>query len=114
MQMRAGAAAAKTYVGNDLSPTHALAVRDRKAGQMTVASRYAVAVVDLEHAAVAVVKVGVSHDAVGRSQDRLSVMAGDVHAGMECAFTVERIDALAEGSGDRTHHRPQRGSRGRT
>ena len=90
-----------------------LAVGHGKARQMTVAGRNAIAMIDLKHAAVAVVEIGVGDDAVGGSQHRLAVVAGNVDAGVEGAFTVERIDTLAECTRNRAHHRPHgRSSRG--
>src|SRR5690242_16594308 len=52
-------------------------------------------------------EVGECHYTVSRSNHGRPVGGRDVHAAVECAFSVERIDALAEGTGYRTFHRPQ-------
>ncbi len=97
-------------VADHLALVDRLAVSDRKARKMTVAGRNAIAMIDLDHAAVAVVEIGVGDDTVRWSQDSLTVVAGDVYARMEGAFTVERINALAESTGYRAHDRPHGGS----
>ena len=57
VQVRSGAASAESDVADDLSPTHRLPVGNRESGQVTIAGGNAVAVVDLDHAAVTVVEV---------------------------------------------------------
>ena len=113
MQMRPGAAAGKSDIADDLAALHALAVGHRKSRQMPVACGQAVAVINLDHAAVAVVEVREGDHAVGRRHYLLAIMRRDIHAGVECAFTVERINALAERSRNRADDRPERGRRRR-
>ena len=82
-----------------------------EAGKVAVAGGDAVAVVDHDGASVAALKVGESNEAVGRSDHGRADTRGNIDAGMEGAFSVKRIDALAEGAGDLAFDRPEVRSR---
>ena len=78
----------------------ALTVSYGKSGQVAIASDDTVAMVDLDHASVTGVHVGVGDNSIGGRDHWLTVGAGNIHSGMKRAFTVERIDALAKRAGD--------------
>src|SRR5579863_8342845 len=77
---------------------------------MPVASADSVAVIDHNRLPVAAHNVRERHNAIGGSDNRSTVAASDIYAAMECAFSVERVDALAEASGDLAFDRPKIGS----
>src|SRR5581483_7962118 len=60
-----------------------------------------------DQASVAAVEVGKADYAIRGCDDGLAVFGGDVHATVEGALTIERVNALAEGSGDASLDRPQ-------
>ena len=74
---------------------------------MPVAGRDAVSVVDDDGAPVASHEIGKGYGAVGRREHGLSDYGGNIHAGVECAFTVEWIDALAKRAGNLAFDRPE-------
>src|SRR5579862_9468270 len=88
MQVRPGAAAGESHVADDLALMHRLSIGDGKAGEVSVARGDPAAVLDLNHAAVAVVEVSIADGAVGRRQHRLAEAGGDVDAGVEGALTI--------------------------
>src|ERR1700728_3991788 len=64
-------------------------------------------------AAVSIGHAGDHHDAVGGGADGLSEGGGDVDAGVEGAFSVERVFALAERAGDGSDDGPEGGRVGK-
>ncbi len=113
VQVWASAASTETDITNYLSTPHALPARYRKGRQVAVTGLDAISVINLDHAAISAEKIRVVHDAVRWRQHWLSVVAGNVHAGVERAFAVEWANAFAEGPCNRTHDWPQRRRGGR-
>src|SRR5581483_3153769 len=77
---------------------------------MAVASADAIAMVDHDRLAIAAHGFCQGDNAIGRGDDSCAVVAADIHSAMERAFSVERIDALTEASGDLSLDRPEIGS----
>src|SRR5215469_5512435 len=96
VKVRAGRAAALADITNHVAAVYALASGDRKTGKMPVTGADAVAMLNHDGLAIATQRVGQSHDAVGRRNDRGTVAGADVHAAMERAFSVERINTFSE------------------
>src|SRR5580658_2760839 len=78
---------------------------------MAVPRRDTVSVVDVDGASVAAEKVGEGDDPVGRCNYRTAYPGGNIHARVECAFSVKWIDTLAKRTSNLAFHRPQIGSR---
>ena len=95
-----------TWPMRTLCPTLTVDLR-----QMAVAGGKPVAVVDLDHVAVAAFAAGDGHLAGGGGVHRLADVAAQVDAGMHGGAAEERIHAHAEGrthvdfAGDRLAHR---------
>src|SRR5579863_9674861 len=96
VEMGAGAASAIADVSDGVAAVDLLACSDREIGQVAVAGGDAVAVIENNGAAVAAHEVGEFDDAVGGRDHRLAHGSGNIHAGVECTFAVEGINALAE------------------
>ena len=107
MQVRTGGASAHADVANYLAALHVLASDYSKAGKMSVARSQTMTVVDGDHAAVAVERIGKCNLAVGGGKDLLSEGGRNIDTGVECALTVERIRTFAEGTGNRAGHWPK-------
>src|SRR4051812_4495730 len=107
VQVRPGGASAEPDVADDVAALHALARGNVEAREMSVTRRDAVWMVDHDQSPVAVLQVGELDHAVCGRDDRMSVRARDIYAGVERALTVERVSALTEGTGDGTFDRPQ-------
>src|SRR5216683_1723560 len=99
VHVRPGGAAADSGVADDLSALDAHAGNDREGGKVPVSRGDAEAVVHNHQSSVARARFRGRHDSVSRSVNGLAVLGGNIHAGMERAFTRERVEALAEGSG---------------
>src|SRR5262249_19070897 len=96
VHVRPGGASRETDIADGVTARDALSGNDGEARHMTVERRDAVAMVDDDRAAVAVMEVRFDDGAVRRRDDALSVATADVRAAMEGAFAVERIRTLAE------------------
>ena len=66
---------------------------------MAIACGEPIAVVDFDHLAVSALKISVGHNTTGGRDDWMPVAASNVYTAVECAFTVEWIDALTEAAG---------------
>src|SRR5579884_1961481 len=100
MQMRTGGASGRADPADHLADADALTDLDVDLGQVAVACRKTVAVVDLHHVAVAAVPAGDGHAPVGRGAHRLAIVAAQIDAGMHGRPSEEGVGANAEG---RTH-----------
>src|SRR5205085_1488546 len=96
VEVGTGAASAEPDITDGLAFVHTLSGGDIEARKVAVAGGDAVAVVDLDEMSVAAHVAGVSDHAVGGCDDRISVGTRNIDAGMEGAFTAERIRAFAE------------------
>ena len=111
VQMRAGGAAGRADAADDVADLDVLADAHVDRRQMAVAGRELVAVVDLDHLAVAAVPAGGDDGAGGGGAHRIAGVAAHVHAGVHRRTTEERIGAHAERgayidlAGDRLAHR---------
>src|SRR6476620_1317741 len=94
VQVRAGAAAALSYIAYRVAPADVLSGSHGKAREMAVQRADAVAMVDQHRAAVAVHEIGEADNPVRRSDDAGAVIAGDIHAAMERSLAAEWINAL--------------------
>src|ERR1051326_6924557 len=74
---------------------------------MAVASGDAVAVINLNEAAVAFHHLGARHDAIGGGDDRVAIVRSDINPAVERALTVEWVFTFAEGAGDNAFDRPK-------
>ena len=111
VEVGAGGAAAVADVAQDLAADDGLAGDHGEAGHMTIDGLDAVAVVDDDLTAVAVLHLGGDDSSVSGGADGNTVGGGDVDAGVELAFTVagDWILALAEAAGDRSEDGPKGG-----
>ena len=114
VQMRPGRAPGRADLADDLAGAHPLPDLDVIVGQMPVAGREPVAVVDLDHLAVAALPAGDRDVAVGGRAHRIAGLAAEIQAGVHRGRADERIDAHAEAGGyfhlahDRLAHRHRR------
>ena len=92
----AGAASAIADVADRVAPVYVLPGINRKALHVSVACGDAVAVVEDDRPTISAHEVGEFYDTFGRRHNRLPVNRTDIDARVECAFTVERINTLAE------------------
>src|ERR1700730_13811173 len=67
------------------------------------------AVINHDGLAVAAHDITEGHDSVGGCNNLGAVVAANINPAVECAFTVERIDALPEAACDLAIHRPEVG-----
>ena len=111
VQMRAGRAAGRAELADHLADADLVADRDVDLRQMAVAGRKPVAVIDLDHLAVAAAPAGDGDGAGGGGVDRLADFAAEIDAGVHRGLVHERIHANAERrgqvdlAGDRLAHR---------
>ena len=109
VEVGAGGAAGLTDVADDLTAHDALAGDDSEGGHVPVDGANAVAVVEDNFTTVAVGHAGRLYEAVAGGVDGGAHGGLDVHAGMECAFTIEGIFALAEAGADLAFDGPDGG-----
>src|SRR5450631_1685422 len=83
VEVGAGGAAGLADIADDLAAGDVLAGEDNHAGKMAVYGVYAVAVVDRDFAAVAILLGGLGDEAVAGSADESSSWCRDVDAGVE-------------------------------
>src|SRR5258708_605465 len=108
MQSRPSAAAALSYVTESTAATHRLSGAHHKAGHVSVERGDSVAMVDDHGASVTIHQIGKADHTVSRRDNARAVLGSNVHTAMESSFTVERINALSERSGETSDDRPQR------
>src|SRR5689334_8809118 len=99
MQMRAGRAARGADLAENLSAPDLLADLDLDLGHVAVAGHQPVAVVDLDHLAIAAAPACNSHRAAGSGVNGIADLGAEIEAGMHGGPAQERIDPHAE-SGD--------------
>ena len=100
MEVRAGGTPGRTHQRDQLAAVNARAVGDQDLGQVAIARRDALAVIDLDQIAVAAAAVGMGDDAVGGGIDRGADGTGNVDAGMHRRGAAERVGADAEVAGE--------------
>src|SRR6266853_216919 len=105
--MRACGPSAEAYVADGVAAVNVLAGGDGEARKMAVAGCNSVSVVNHDGATVAAEEVGEGHGAVRGSNHRGAHVGGNIYAGVESAFSIKWIDALAEGAGDLAFDRPE-------
>src|SRR5215510_13248617 len=111
VQVRAGGAPGRADLADDLADAHVLALADVDGGEMAVARRQAVAVIDFHHFAVAAAPAGEHDFSGGRDAYRLARAGADVDSGMHGERADERIHPDAEAgrelqfAGERLAHR---------
>src|SRR5215475_5038364 len=96
VQVRSRRAPGRTDLAYDLSGLDGLADANGDRRQVTVAGRQSVAVIDVDHAAVAAAPARGSHRAVGGGVHRIPGLAMDIEAGMHGRPAQEWVDADAE------------------
>ena len=114
VKVGAGAASAGSDVADYIAAVDGFSFGRSVGGHMPEQSRDAVSMIENYRSSIAVDVIIGSDCAVGWCHDGRAERGGDIYPGMECAFTVEGIDALAEGSCHDSFHRPQRRSRSQT
>src|SRR6266700_6919017 len=107
VKVRSGAATAVANVADGVAAMYMLAGEDGEAFQVSVTRGDPVAVLEDDSPSVAAHDVGEFHHAFRRSDDRLSVEGADIDTRVECAFAVEGIYTLTEGSRNWPFHWPQ-------
>lgn len=112
VEVRAGGAAALTFVADDVAALDFGAGFDVEAGEMGVPGGDARAVVDDDNAAVAWADISFFDDAVAGGADFVTKMGSNVEAGVEGAFTAERVEAFTKVTGDAARNWPERGDDG--
>src|ERR1700733_9991410 len=111
VQMWTGTATAQPDVSDRVATAYILSGNYRITGQMPVARRDAVAVVQRDSSAVSSHEVGEHDHAISRSYHRLPVRSRYIDSTVKRALAVEGINSLTKRSCDRTFHRPKVGSR---
>jgi len=106
VKMGTGGASAEADVAEDIAAVDVLAGGYAEAGEVAVAGGDSVAVIHRDSAAIASEEVCKRYCAVGGGQNGLTYSGGNVYAGVECAFTVEWINALTECAGNLAFDRP--------
>src|SRR4051794_16785184 len=109
--MWSGASAAKSYVTDDVPALNVLSGGNGKTGEMAIPSPDAVTVVHHNCLAVSTQELSEHDSTICGSNNRLPIRGRDINPTVKSTFSVERIDAFAEGSRNRPFHRPQIGSR---
>src|SRR3954453_2657287 len=98
--MRPGGTAGRPDETNDLADLHDLADPDIDLGEMAVAGCEAIAVIDLDHAAVAAGPAGRDDLAVGGDANGIAARGAEVEPGVHRGPAQERIAAHAEAGGE--------------
>src|SRR5665213_998584 len=98
VQMGTGAAAGAAELANLLMRPDMLAPRDENTVEMGVARHHAVAMIDLDDAAIGALDAGEGDDAGTGAIDRRKIRSAEIQAGMERGAAVDRIAARAEGA----------------
>src|ERR1051325_7693225 len=96
MQMWSGRASGRSNAADDLADLDLLADLNLDLRQVAVARRKSVAVVDLDHLAVAAAPAGGFHGAVGGGAHRVAGAAAEVETGVHRRPAEERIGPHAE------------------
>jgi hypothetical protein len=99
MQVRTGAVARRAHIAQDVTAANVLSCDDRESRKMSVQGFHAVAVIEHDFASIPAAHTGLEDGAVRRRANRIALAGGDVDPGMECAFSIKRIQAGAERTG---------------
>jgi hypothetical protein len=91
MEMRAGRSPGGTHAADDLALRDPGARRNEESGEVTVSRTHSVAVVNLDHTAIAPSASGEDHGPCRRGENRRSGSSRYVYAGMEARSAIERI-----------------------
>ena len=94
MHVRTSGAAADARVTDDLAALNARARHRREGRKMRIPGADAETMIEHHQAPIAGVVFRDGHDAVRRRVNRRAVIGRHVNAGVECAFTAERIQAV--------------------
>src|SRR5665811_916962 len=100
VQMRAGRSPGRADPADDLADAHRLTDLHVNLREMAVTGGQAIAVVDLDHVAIAAFAAGDAHFAGGGGVHRFAGFAAQVDTGMDGGPAQERVEAHAE---RRTH-----------
>ena len=106
VKMWSSASSAVADVADGIAAVYVLPREYREALEMSVARSNAVSVVKNNGSPVSAHEIREFNDRFGWSDNRLSIERTDVNPGVECAFTVEGVNSLAERPGDRSFYRP--------
>src|SRR5262249_8296711 len=108
-QVGTGAASAVSNITDDLSAANELFIMHGKARKMTVKGCDAVSMIDDHRAAITLHKFRQPYLPIRRSDDGMTNFGRDGDSGMEGAFSMEGINALAEGVRNASFYRPEIG-----
>src|SRR5215467_5178023 len=100
MQMRSGGAAGRANLADHLSDPDGIADLHVDLREMAIARRQPVAVIDLDHAAIAAGPSGRNDLAVGGSADEIACLCAKVETGVHGGSAEKRIAAHAEAGGE--------------
>src|SRR5580700_1593249 len=106
VHVRTGGAAADAGVADDLAAFDSRARHRRERRKMRVPGGDAETMIQHNQATVAGMVFSDRYNAIRRSMHRRAVIGGHIHACVERAFAVERIQAFPEAVCDVPHHRP--------
>src|ERR1700733_419708 len=109
--MRAGGAPAQADITDSVAAMHVLPGCNRKAGEVAVASRDAVAMIHHDGLTVSAKKIGEGYDAICGRDDGMTIGAANIHATVKSAFSIEGINPLPEAARDLAVDWPQVGGR---
>ena len=96
VQVRTGAVARRANVSQDVTAANVLSGNDCESRKMSVQGFHAVAVIDHHLSSVPVAHSSLDDGAVRRRANRVALAGGNVDSGVECAFSIKRIQAGAE------------------
>lgn len=107
VEVGAGGASRLTDVADDLAAGDVLAGNHDHGGEMSIDGMHVVTVVDDDLTAVTVLHGSAYNKSIGGGAHRRAIRSGDIDAGVEGAFPVDRIIALAEAGGYAAFKRPE-------
>jgi hypothetical protein len=106
VKMGAGAAATFADVSDCVSAVYVLARDAGEVAKVAVARGDAVAVINDDGTSITAHEVCEYDDSIGWGYHRLAIAGSNINTAVERTLSVERVDAFAKGSRDRTFHRP--------
>ena len=106
VKVRSGTAATIADVTNDVAALNVLSRKDRETLEMSVAGRDSAAVVENHCSSISAHQIRKLDRACGGSDNRLPENGPDINARVECAFTIEWVNALTKRSCYRSFNRP--------
>src|SRR5215470_519963 len=98
--MGAGRASGRTDLADHLTDPDDVAVLDVDLGEMAIACRQAVAVVDLDHAAITAAPARRDHLAIRGCAHGIACLRAEIEAGVHGRTAEERIRSHAEAGGE--------------